>query len=94
MVAPAEAAEALTWNIAAYVTYDALSARETEILRRVAGGCSNKRIGDQLGISKQTAKAHMKNAMAKLGARDRTHAATLSLQRGIISLDEDHRSQT
>ena len=83
---PAEVAT----NIAAHVTLDALSPREIEILKRVAAGCSNKRIGDQLGISEQTVKAHMKNSMAKLGARDRTHAVTLSLQRGIITLDEDH----
>jgi len=83
---PAEVAT----NIAAHVTLDALSPREIEILERVAAGYSNKRIGDQLGISEQTVKAHMKNSMAKLGARDRTHAVTLSLQRGIITLDEDH----
>jgi len=82
---PAEVAT----NIAAHVTHDALSPREIEILVLVAAGCSNKRIGDQLGICEQTVKAHMKNSMGKLGARDRTHAVTLSLQRGILSLGED-----
>ncbi|WP_313178459.1 response regulator transcription factor [Stenotrophomonas sp.] len=82
---PAEVAT----NIAAHVTHDALSPREIEILVLVAAGSSNKRIGDQLGISEQTVKAHMKNAMSKLGARDRTHAVTLSLQRGILSLGDD-----
>lgn len=74
-------------NIAAHVTHDALSLREIEVVTLVAAGLSNKRIGERLAISEQTVKAHMKNAMAKLGASDRTHAVTLSLQRGIISLD-------
>ncbi|HBS57396.1 MAG TPA: DNA-binding response regulator [Stenotrophomonas sp.] len=86
---PAEVAT----NIAAHVTHDALSPREIEILVLVAAGSSNKRIGDQLGISEQTVKAHMKNAMSKLGARDRTHAVTLSLQRGILNLGEDSVDQ-
>ena len=76
-------------NIAAHVTLDAVSRREVEILVWVASGYSNKRIGDQLGITEQTVKAHMKNVMGKLGARDRTHAVTLSLQRGIIHLNDE-----
>jgi len=79
---PAEVAA----NIAAHVTQDTLSLREVEVLRLVGAGFSNKRIGERLGISEQTVKAHMKNVMAKLGAQDRTHAVTLALQRGILSL--------
>lgn len=63
-----------------------LSPRELEILQRVAAGSSNKRIGVELGISEQTVKGHLKNILAKLAANDRTHAVTIAVQRGIISL--------
>jgi len=63
-----------------------LSPRELEILRSVAAGNSNKRIGADLGISEQTVKGHLKNILAKLAAKDRTHAVTIAVQRGIISL--------
>lgn len=61
-----------------------LSGRELEVLRMVADGCSNKRIGLDLGISEQTVKGHLKNIMGKLSANDRTHAVTIAVQRGII----------
>ena len=61
-----------------------LSGRELEVLRMVAAGCSNKRIGADLGISEQTVKGHLKNIMGKLSATDRTHAVTIAVQRGII----------
>ncbi|WP_115530536.1 response regulator [Xanthomonas campestris] len=80
---PASVAE----NIAAHVLDDALSARETEVLNLVATGCSNKQIGNALGISEETVKAHMKNILCKLGVRDRTHAVTVALRRGILSLE-------
>ncbi|WP_242478027.1 response regulator [Rubrivivax gelatinosus] len=63
-----------------------LSARELEVLRRVADGSSNKRIGADLGISEQTVKGHLKNILGKLAARDRTHAVTIALQRGFFSV--------
>ncbi|MFZ6743581.1 response regulator [Undibacterium sp. JH2W] len=66
---------------------DALSKREVEVLRLVADGKSNKRIALYLAISEDTVKAHVKNILSKLTANDRTHAAVLALQRGIIDLN-------
>lgn len=63
-----------------------LSPRETEVLQYAAGGNSNKRIAAHLTISEETVKAHMKNVLAKLMANDRTHAVTIALKRGIISI--------
>lgn len=74
-------------SIAAHVAEDNLSPRETEVLLHVAGGLSNKLIGLEMSISEQTVKAHMKSILGKLGARDRTHAVTVALRRGIISLE-------
>lgn len=64
-----------------------LTSRETDILRLIANGLSNKRIGDELGITHNTVKNHIVNLMEKLGAADRTQAVTIALQRGIINFD-------
>jgi two-component system NarL family response regulator len=54
-----------------------LSKREAEILRQVTNGLSNKEIGLALGISASTVKNHLNNILAKLEAKDRTHAVML-----------------
>jgi two-component system NarL family response regulator len=56
------------------------------VLQLVAAGYANKAISAHLGINEETTKTHIKNILAKLGARDRTHAAALGLKRGIVSL--------
>ncbi|NYE59651.1 DNA-binding NarL/FixJ family response regulator [Duganella sp. 1224] len=63
-----------------------LSQREIEVLRLAAVGNTNQKIGDRLGLSEGTIKTHMKNAMAKMQAKDRTHAVLLAMQRGIINM--------
>ena len=73
-------------ELAAHVAEDLLSARELEVLKRVAAGSSNRLIATQLFVSEDTVKSHMKNIMSKLSANDRTHAVTIALKRGIISL--------
>jgi DNA-binding NarL/FixJ family response regulator len=64
----------------------ALTARELEVFRLVASGFANKVISAHLDINEETTKTHVKSILAKLGARDRTHAVSLGLKRGIISL--------
>lgn len=73
-------------EIAEHHTDDCLSDREIEVLREVAAGKANKIIADNLSISEQTVKAHMRSILSKLGANDRTHAVTIGLKRGIIEL--------
>jgi DNA-binding NarL/FixJ family response regulator len=63
---------------------DPLSARELEVLRFLASGCSNKEIGAQLRISEGTVKNHMTNVLGKLGALDRTQAALRARELGLI----------
>jgi DNA-binding NarL/FixJ family response regulator len=65
---------------------DLLTAREVEVLALIAAGNSNKLIADQLSITEETVKGHVKNILSKLSANDRTHAVTLGLKRGIIEL--------
>lgn len=73
-------------GIAEHVADDALTAREIEVLRRVAAGKPNKLIAAELDISEGTVKTHMKSILPKLDASDRTHAVMIALKRGILDL--------
>jgi DNA-binding NarL/FixJ family response regulator len=73
-------------GIAEHVADDALTAREIQILQRVAAGKSNKLIAVELDISEGTVKTHMKSILPKLDASDRTHAVMIALKRGILDL--------
>ena len=73
-------------EMAKHVADASLTNREVQVLQLVAGGCANKVISARLDINEETTKTHIKNILAKLGARDRTHAVSLGLKRGIISL--------
>jgi len=63
-----------------------LTARELEILKLVAQGRANKQIGETLTLSENTVKNHVKSILAKLNAKDRTHAVTEALKRGLFQL--------
>jgi DNA-binding NarL/FixJ family response regulator len=73
-------------ELAEYATSDLVTPREIEVLRLIAGGNANKEIAAQLSVTEDTVKGHVKNILAKLGANDRTHALTIALKRGILSL--------
>ncbi len=63
---------------------DRLSPRELELLQLVAEGLSNKAIGQQLSVSVNTVKYHMKNILQKLGAQNRTEAVMMAIRSGLI----------
>ena len=63
-----------------------LTSRELDVLALIVKGNSNKEIAAALTISEATVKTHINNILSKLGASDRTQAATMALQRGIIHL--------
>jgi DNA-binding NarL/FixJ family response regulator len=73
-------------ELASHAADDALSEREIEVLSLIAEGNSNKLVADQLAISEDTVKGHVKSILSKLGVNDRTHAVTAALKRGIIKL--------
>jgi two-component system, NarL family, response regulator len=81
LIAPEVAA-----RLADRVSSSALTAREIAVLELVAKGMSSKEIGGALLVSEATVKYHLKNIYTKLGASDRTEAALLAAQRGIINL--------
>lgn len=61
-----------------------LSARELDVLRLLADGCSNKEIGARLHISEGTVKNHMTNVLGKLAVLDRTQAALRARELGLL----------
>lgn len=62
----------------------ALTARETEVLRLVGQGLSNRAIADRLFLSEATVKTHLVRTFEKLGVNDRTRAVTLAMERGLL----------
>jgi DNA-binding NarL/FixJ family response regulator len=73
-------------QLAEHMSDEGLTARETEVLRKVAEGNRNRDIGERLFISEDTVKVHIKHIMEKLRASDRTQAVAIGLRRGIIQL--------
>lgn len=63
---------------------DPLTERETEILRLMAGGYSNKEIANSLGVAEGTVKNHVSNILSKMGVRDRTRAVLKAFELGQI----------
>ena len=73
-------------QVAEHLGEETLTERELEVLRRVAGGNRNRDIAEQLFISEETVKVHIKHIMEKLYASDRTQAVAIAVRRGIIQL--------
>ena len=73
-------------QLAEHMSDEELTAREVEVLQKVAGGNRNRDIADLLFISEETVKVHIKHIMDKLGAKDRTQAIAIAVRRGIIEL--------
>jgi DNA-binding NarL/FixJ family response regulator len=67
---------------------DDLTARETEILRHLAFGRSNKEIAALLGISDETVKTHVGHVLSKLQAENRGQATLQAVKRGLIALED------
>lgn len=76
----------LAVGIAEHSADSALTPREVDVLRLVAGGNANKQIAARLSLTEETVKAHVRNILGKLGANDRTHAVAIGVKRGIIEL--------
>jgi len=64
-----------------------LTPAESNVLRMIVGGMSNKEIAFALDVSENTVKTHVKNIFDKIGVSDRTSAATTAIKRGLIRVD-------
>jgi DNA-binding NarL/FixJ family response regulator len=75
-------------------TLDALTQRETEVLRLIARGMSNTEISGSLVIAMQTTKTYVGRILAKLGLRDRAQAVVLAYESGLVTPGEPGPPQT
>ncbi len=71
-------------KLAQRVSGQELTARELGVLERIVAGRANKEIAADLFISEATVKTHINSLLGKLGVADRTHAATVAIQRGLV----------
>ena len=67
---------------------ETLTTRETEVLRHVALGLSNRDIAAALSVSEETVKTHVTHVLAKLNVDNRAQAIVQALKRGLVALDE------
>ena len=74
-------------KLAERLTMPELSERETEVLRLMTAGQSNKEIANSLTLAIGTVKCHVNSILAKLGADDRTQAVVTALKKGLTDLD-------
>ena len=74
----------ITFALASHTAGQALSPSERRVLVLIADGLSNKEIAARLSMTEEAVKGQIKNILAKLDARDRTHAAVIGLRNGII----------
>jgi DNA-binding NarL/FixJ family response regulator len=74
-------------TLAARVPDAALTDRETEVLRLLAQGCSNREIANRLAIAENTTRIHVSRILDKLAVEDRTQAVLVAIQRGLVHLD-------
>jgi len=80
---PDEIAEILSEHLG----QESLTPAETNVLRMIVGGMSNKEIAFALDVSENTVKTHVKNIFDKIGVSDRTSAATTAIKRGLVRVD-------
>jgi DNA-binding NarL/FixJ family response regulator len=77
---------AVASRLVARMTRVQLTQREMAVLRLVAGGKSNREVGESLFISEGTVKIHLSHLFEKLGATSRTDAVAKAVERGLIRL--------
>jgi two-component system, NarL family, response regulator LiaR len=66
---------------------ESLTERETETLRLISKGLSNKEIADKLSVSEVTVKTHVSSILSKLNLQSRTQAALFALKEGLVGLE-------
>jgi len=67
---------------------DELTPRESDVLRHLAVGASNRTIAAALSVSEETVKTHVANVLSKLQVENRAQAAVQALKRGLVSIDD------
>ena len=88
-----KAAARLMQAVSADVRPEALTERETEVLRLLAQGQSNKQIARKLNNTEQTIKSHVSRILSKLGVQSRTQATLYAIRIGLVSPGSAEKAQ-
>lgn len=80
---PNDIAQILSENLG----QEELTPAESNVLRMIVGGMSNKEIAFALDVTENTVKSHVQNIFGKIGVSDRTSAATTAIRRGLVRVD-------
>ncbi|HEY3342393.1 MAG TPA: response regulator transcription factor [Anaerolineae bacterium] len=83
-----KAAARLMREVRAPESPETLTERETDVLRLLAQGQSNKEIARALNIGEKTVKTHVSNVLGKLGVQSRTQAALYAVRIGLVPADQ------
>lgn len=83
-----EAAARLMREVRAPESPEALTDRETDVLKLMARGKANKQIASELFVEEKTVKAHVSSILRKLGVRSRTQAALHAVRAGLVSIED------
>ena len=83
-----KAAARLMREVRAPESPEVLTERETEVLRLLAQGQSNKEVARTLSIGEKTVKTHVSNVLGKLGVQSRTQAALYAVRIGLVSAEQ------
>ena len=83
----------MTSLLAEILEGEPLTDRETEILAAAAEGETAAQTGERLFLSSETVKGYRKRIIAKLGARNGTHAVVLAIRRGLLPLTPSHGAE-
>jgi DNA-binding NarL/FixJ family response regulator len=83
-----EAASSLINEVRAPASPEALTERETEVLKLIARGKANKEIAGELFIDETTVKSHVHSILSKLNVRSRTQAVLYSVRLGLVAPEE------
>src|SRR5215210_6160024 len=84
----AEAAARLIRDVPTPESPEALTERETEVLKLMARGRANKQIASALFLEEKTVKGYVSSILRKLGVQSRTQAALQAVRTGLVSMDE------
>jgi DNA-binding NarL/FixJ family response regulator len=87
-----QAAARLVRDVRAPDNPQALTARETDVLKLLAQGKSNKEIAQALNIGEKTVHSHVSNILSKLSVPSRTQAALYAIRTGLVSLNALNRN--
>ncbi len=88
-----KAAARLMQAVSAPVSTEELTERETEVLRLLAQGQSNKQIARSLHITEKTVKTHVSNILGKLGVQSRTQATLYAVRIGLVSANPANQTK-